>query len=91
VLIPQVGRTSLCLERLPRCDSDHNKMIGRALFVAFLALLAAVEFGERGTVVLLSVGELPRNVADLRPLSQLCVANEQMKQPRISYVGCLQL
>jgi hypothetical protein len=57
-------------------------MIGRALFVAFLALLAAVEFGERGTAVLLSVGELPRNAADLRPLSELWGADEQITQPR---------
>jgi hypothetical protein len=53
-------------------------MIGRALFVAFLALLAAVEFGEPRTGLLLSVGELPRNVANIRCLSQLRAAIIQL-------------
>jgi hypothetical protein len=42
-----------------------TKMLAKAAFVGFLALLAAVEFGEPQSAVLLSVGELVRNAANI--------------------------
>jgi hypothetical protein len=66
-------------------------MIAKAVFIGFLALLAAIEFGELRNAVLLSVGRLHRCAAITSRYSQTSYTRKRFELPRIRLVGPKQL
>ena len=67
------------------------RMLAKALFVGFLALLAAVEFGEARSAVLLSVRELLRRAGALSCFSPTYDVIKKAMMLRIVMAGSRQL